>query len=152
MRKFEVFRTEGQVKKHVSQMTGAEIAFLNKKLDAIMRVKKSRHLLNRKDTGGIPHYIFRDILRNKRRRTIIEYNETLTKTGRISKRILVRDTYVVKRRFLQAHEYESCGNAVLCFVIDYETGEIITAYYNFAEDSHHTVDMSRYDEKLAICA
>lgn len=148
-KEFRIFETEGQRKKHVSQMSKDELTFLNHRLDEIRYVKKSYHLLDRKDTGKIPERIFKDILRNPSRRTIVEYNET-TRNGRVSKRILVRDARPYRIRFYQSHDIEAEGYANLCFVIDYETGRIITAYYNYDKDDHITLDMSRYDETLEV--
>lgn len=145
---FQVFKTENQRKKHISQMTDAEIKFLNEKLDKIGFIKKSYHLQNRKDTGTVPIQVFKKILSNPLRRNIVEYNET-TKHGLLSKRILVRDSRAVPVEFYQSHDIKTYGEAVLCFVIDYETGIIITAYYNFLNDEHITLDMDRYDETLS---
>lgn len=147
MEKFEVFETDNQRKKHVSQMSKEEIAFLDKKLRKIRRIVKSRHLLNRRDTGRVPIRVFKEILRDPSRRNIIEYNET-TKHGLVSKRILVRDSKTVKTRFYQSHTIEAEGDASLCFVIDYETGVIVTAYYNYANDDHETLNPYRYDATL----
>lgn len=150
LRTLPVKITEGQVKKHVLQMSNKEKDYLATTLDNVSnKVRKTYHSNNRIDTDTIGEDIYTIILK-KKNFDIVEYNLT-----RGSRRVLIRDKYVLKNKTF--HKGGKDGRVVkgdvnLCFVIDIDSGEIVTSYYNFARDNHPTIDEERYDKTLFICA
>lgn len=145
---FEVSITKGQEKKHYTQMSPKELEYLQNRLNAVKTVKKSFHLNTNKNLNKLKESLFMGVLKSKDY-SIIEYNRT-EKNGVVSRRVLVRSNRSIQRVFYQSHKYKAYGKAALCFVIDIDTNTIITAYYNYDKDTHITLDMSRYNEALAI--
>lgn len=150
-RTLTISETEGQVKKHESQMSCEEKKYLAQKLVFSKSLLKiSRHLRERIDTKDIEPNVYKMILSTKNLEDkIIEYNETHKPWG-VSHRVLVRDDQAVVTDFHKAKEKEARGKAVLCFVVDIDTNTIVTAYYNYLNDNHCTIDWDRYDGNLQI--
>lgn len=72
---------------------------------------------------------------------IIEYNQT-PRRGHTERRVLLRDYTLVKSiRITKTRTVL----ANLCFVINIDTGCIVTAYWNDANDNHNNINMSRYE-------
>lgn len=147
-----VKRTNGQVKKHVKQMSGSEIQFLARRLKLVSgSYKFSSHFLK---SERLFNMLTIERLLNSPdiKDCIIEYNETpSSKKGVVGKRVLLRSTFS-RKVLLEKKGKELLTEANLCMVIDIYTGEIVTAYWNEAGDNHHNIDMRRYNEQLTICA
>lgn len=145
-----VSKTEGQLKKHISQMKGAEIAYLARAVYGVKRnLRLSSHLKNRIDLDDVRISDIRKIIESGVAGKIIEYNETPNKFGIIERRVLVRGTETEYRKFHKGKEVEAEGYVNLCFVVNIDTGIVVTAYYNLAND-HHRIDWSRYTSSLQI--
>lgn len=139
-------KTENQRKKHVKQMTRKEQWYLREQIKNLPNIKFTKHALNN-DVDVTIEQIKNTI---KEYNYIIEYNETTDTYGKINRRVLVRSSRVYKVDFHKIDGSVIKGNANLCFVISIDTGDIITAYYNFINDEHKTIDMRRYDKTLKI--
>lgn len=139
-------KTENQRKKHVKQMTRKEQWYLREQIKNLPNIKFTKHALNNNVDVTIEQ------IKNtiKEYNYIIEYNETTDTYGKIDRRVLVRSSRVYKVDFHKIDGSVIKGNANLCFVISIDTGYIITAYYNFINDEHKTIDMRRYDKTLKI--
>ena len=139
-------KTENQRKKHVKQMTRKEQWYLREQIKNLSNIKFTKHALNNNVDVTIEQ------IKNtiKEYNYIIEYNETTDTYGKINRRVLVRSSRVYKVDFHKIDDSVIKGNANLCFVISIDTGDIITAYYNFINDEHKTIDMRRYDKTLKI--
>ena len=149
--KLPVDLTDGQVKKHVKQMNADEIVFLANKIYNIEKYRKSKHLSNRIDTKDIPFSVYKAIIKDGVARKIVEYNETPVEgSSIISRRVLIRNDKLIKTKFYKGKVQEAYGLCNLCFVIDIDTGTIITAYFNLACDNHTNIDWSRYDSDICI--
>lgn len=141
----KVKKTYGQQKKHFSQFSEVELDFLKNSLRNIdlNSITASRHLKSKNIKFDIED-IFDTLQSANLDEMIIEYNQT-PKKDILDKRVLVRsakayDVYI-------DNKIEKCN---LCFVISILTCEIITAYYNRAEDNHTSIDMRRYNCNLKI--
>lgn len=134
-------RTEGQCKKHYSQLTQDEYSVLRNKLANVHQqwlrkgVTLSYHLqekmmLNETTFNldeGMKCIMFGQI---------IEYNTTDT-----DKRVLLRSTQTI------SHEGKLVNQ---CIVVSLKTFRVVTSFLNYAEDNHTTINLDRYDETLEV--
>lgn len=138
-KKGQIFKTKGQVKKHYTQCTKTELAYLEILLKSLGSLKLSSHA-KKKDITINMDDIKKALKDNNLKNTIIEYNET---NG--DKRVLIRS----KERYLTNvnNQLVYCN---LCFVVSLIKKEVITAYYNSTKDNHDNVDLRRYNKNLQI--
>lgn len=141
----KVKKTYGQQKKHFSQFSETELDFLKNSLRNIdlNSITISKHL-RFKDIKFDLQDIFDTLQSNDLSKMIIEYNQT-PKGSFLDKRVLVRST-----KSYDVYIDNKIKKCNLCFVISILTCEIITAYYNRAEDNHTSIDMRRYNCNLKI--
>lgn len=139
-----VVKTEGQQKKHITQMTMAEInKIVNffKEHTLKQRPSVSRHL-NEKLTARacvIPKELLRDI-RQHPKETLVEYNNT---NGEPRALFRSKKSVTIKRN-------GRVISAQLCLVISLRDNKVITAYENETNDGHESCDYRRYNENLRI--
>lgn len=132
-----VKKTQGQVKKHMSQFTPNEVKQVYsakehvKKLWLKRGIKISYHLQD-KIRSGETKFSYEMTMKTMLNSTIVEYNETGS-----DKRILLRSHY-------------GANDNVQCIVVSLLTGKVITSYLNKSYDNHKTLDPRRYDKKLKI--
>lgn len=141
-----VKNTENQIKKHVSQMTPEEKAFISKRLKMVYaNYKWHPHFLNSSRLFNMLT-VERLLISPNITDCIIEYNQRGD-----DKRVLLRSTFSSHVTLEKDGEsYEADAN--LCLVIDIYTGVIVTAYWNEANDHHDNVNMKRYTADLKICS
>ena len=142
--KGKVSKTEGQIKKHYSQMTLKEKEFLKSKLNNLKREKLivSDHLQRKfigYDLSEVKNLPFKTELD-----MIIEYNER-PMNSYMDRRILVRSKKIYDVRI--GNKIEKCN---LCVVYSIITNSIITIYWNKSNDNHTSINMNRYDKNLKI--
>lgn len=147
----KVKATNGQRKKHVSQMTKDEIHYLSEKCKNIpqKKVTISKHLLQK----GISFNqvdILNTLQSPNLHSLIIEYNETPKKNGSLDSRVLIRSNISKDVQFQTKYGKVFTAPAQMCFVISLKTYEVITVYWNKTNDSHTTMDWSRYQKHLKI--
>lgn len=143
-KKSRVKVTRGQKKWHSSQLSSDQTLKL---LHTLVRMHKIHHG-NLTTSQHLHHKIARGELTVPRQAiqsalvgfpsTLIEYNETMTPQGK-RHRVLVRtqESYpIVESGRVQR------GN--LCAVIELESYQVITAYWNEENDNHKDINMSRY--------
>lgn len=142
----KVKKTEGQIKKHRSQMSNEEVEFLTHRVKEVSGFYELHpHLLNSKR-------LFKLLTMERLLHTpnledcIIEYNQRGA-----DKRVLLRSTFTT-HVLLEKKGVSKMTDAHLCLVIDIYTGIIITAYWNEADDHHDNLDMRRYNGDLIICS
>ena len=143
----EIKVTQGQRKKHVSQMSDYELRRLCRRIKGIKRLNASWHLsqkMKKKEISFTYEMIY-DVLKNIHKSHIIEYNLSMFNEQEES-RVLLRThkSYPVQ---IDGKGQVYCN---LCFVIALNTGRIVTAYWNDAKDNHKSINLNRYDEKLEI--
>ena len=134
-----VNRTYGQRKWHISQMTEETLADIHFRLRQTIQWKGWRlsdHLLKKDNITFSPEIIQRVINTGD----IIEYNETPSR-GRTSRRVLLRNSYDTHK----INTNVGITKSNLCIVIEIDTGDVITAYWNDANDNHNTINMCRYE-------
>lgn len=138
--------TENQVKKHISQMTPEETAFIAKRLKLVYaNYKWHPHFLNSSRLFNMMT-VERLLISPNIQECIIEYNQRGN-----DRRVLLRSTFSsVVTLEKDGASFEADAN--LCLVIDIYTGVIVTAYWNEANDHHDNVNMKRYNAELKICS
>lgn len=139
-----VKRTFNQKKKHYTQLSEDELNYLENKLKGLKNIRPSWHLVEKKDILVKRLDIFNVIKDSNLKELIIEYNVTLSRNG-ADKRVLLRS-----RDIYNVNIGDKNLKCNLCFVISISRGEIITAYYNSAEDNHDTINWERYDKDLKV--
>lgn len=139
-----VKRTFNQKKKHYTQLSEDELNYLENKLKGIKDIRPSWHLVEKKDILVKRLDIFNVIKDSNLKELIIEYNVTPNRDGD-DKRVLLRS-----RDVYNVNIGDNNLKCNLCFVISILKGEIITAYYNSAEDNHDTINWGRYDKDLKV--
>ena len=141
----KVKKTYMQQKKHFSQFSENEYTYLENSLKNIdlSSITVSRHLKS-KDIKFDIEDIYDSLKSTHLNEMIIEYNQT-PKGNLLDKRVLIRSiaAYDV---FINGKK-EKCN---LCFVISILTHELVTVYYNLADDKHTSIDMRRYNRNLKI--
>lgn len=123
-------------KKHGTQMTSREKAFLFQNLKAIKRWKLSSHALDRIEEKGIK-MSYNDVVDSIDKSTIIEYH--IAKCGDSED----------KRVLLRSKSLENNGDN-LHFVYSITRGVVISSWLNRAGDTHETLDWNAYDKNLKI--
>lgn len=133
--------TNGQEKKHVSQMTKYEINLLREKLLSLKlsKTKISKHLIQKMESKDMT-FTSKHFVSMMKDFNIIEFNRT-----RGQGRVLIRGNKSEK-----VMEKSIIVNANLCIVFNLTDNEIVTAYWNYSGDNHQSIDMNRYNEKLKI--
>lgn len=132
-----ISRTVGQKKMHVSSMTDADITMIYEYLIASARTAKPRltpHLAQKIASGEIKFTEAQLVEALSNPKNLVELN---TQVGSV--RVLYRSTKdyeVVLDGKLQL--------ANLCVVINLDTLDVITAYYNSSLDKHDTIIPDRY--------
>ena len=136
--------TVNQQKKHYTQMSKEELAFLKNQIQNIKDIKPSWHLENKTSIKYKMEDIFKVVNDLDLENRIIEFNTTPSRRT-LDKRVLLRskEVYSVDINGKQT-------NCNLCFVISIKSHELITVYYNEYNDFHNTIDWKRYDENLKI--
>ena len=138
-KKGTVSRTHNQKKWHVSQISKATLNAITFHFHQTIQTKGwklSWHLKKKANLTFSPEIIQRVLSTGD----IIEYNETPQKY-RKSRRILLRnshDTYKVSTNV-------GVTESNLCIVVDIDSGDVITAYWNAANDNHKSINMRRYE-------
>ena len=127
----QVKKTDGQIKKHVSQFTEKEFRFLN----SIVRGRKtqlSHHAKLRTSELNISCNKIKESLKSF---NIIEFNykEVIQEA-----RVLIRSTKEFRLDDGQIYN--------LCCVISLTENHIVTLYWNLAKDDHSTINFDRYQE------
>jgi hypothetical protein len=118
------------IKKHVRQMSNAEINYLIGKVRSAKEISTTDYSFERiKQRGGSLADIKHVLLTGY----IVEYH----KRDADSHRVLVRGT----KRY---------GNDVMCAVLDMRTNLIITVYYNRHDDHHSTLNDAAYNKHINI--
>lgn len=147
-KKGQVKKTFNQAKKHKSQLNKKEINYLLKHLWTVKRFTFSNHLKAKMAKGEVtPQIAIMKKTLVDAKECIIEYNQKLDLNGEvISRRVLLRS----KQMELVNIKGEGQVLCNLCFVVDVDTGVIITAYFNSVKDAHETLDKKRYDANLSI--
>lgn len=137
----EVSVTEGQEKKHITQMTKDEINVIINKLYSLNvgQTKLSFHLQEKLDSEELSIYKSQ-MVRLLLDFEIIEYNNT-----RGGNRVLLRG--LSKEKTISKGKIEESN---LCIVWDVDKNIIVTAYWNYSDDNHDNVDFSRYNKDLKI--
>ena len=134
-----VSRTHNQKKWHVSQISKATLSAITYRFHQTIKTrgwKLSQHLQKKANITFSPEIIQRVLSTGD----IIEYNETQQKY-RKSRRILLRnshDTYKINTNV-------GVTESNLCVVVDIDSGDVITAYWNAANDNHKNINMRRYE-------
>jgi hypothetical protein len=147
----KVKATNGQQKKHVTQMTREEISYLVQKCKNIplQKVTISKHLLQ-KGISFKKADILTTLQTSNLNSLIIEYNETPKSNGSTDKRVLIRSNISKDVEFETKNGKKFTSPAQMCFVISLKTYEVITVYWNKSNDGHTTMDWSRYQKHLKI--
>ena len=140
--KFEkiVKTTDGQQKKHYTQMTGDELKVIKRELSKvnINYIRLSEHATNH---VTIDQKQLRTIFSAY---DIIEFN-TLIK-GKECHRVLIRS-----RAKFDIVADKKLVKAQYCVVYDLTTQRVITIYANCVDDYHETINMDRYTLRKNIC-
>lgn len=137
----EVSVTEGQEKKHITQMTKDEVMAITNKLYSlnIGQTKLSFHLQEKLDSEELSIYKSQ-MVRLLLDFEIIEYNNTRGQSRVLLRGLSKEDTLVdgvIKK-------------SNLCIVWNLDTNNIVTAYWNCISDNHNTIDLRRYNANLKI--
>lgn len=144
-------KTNGQIKKHESQMNEEEKIYIEKKIRKIdvKDIKLSHHLRKKKKDIGFKIKDILDTLKSEDlQELIIEYNETPMR-GKIDRRVLLRGDRASSVEF-KSGDRVFFSPANICFVISLDTSQIITVYWNKVSDTHKTINWNRYDKNLDI--
>lgn len=134
-----ISRTQGQRKWHVSQIDEETLDDIRFQLHQTMELKGWRlsdHLRKKKNLTFSDEIVQHVIDAG----SIIEYNETPIKS-RKSRRVLLRDSRDKHKVITNLGLTESN----LCVVIDIDCGDVVTAFWNDANDNHKTIDMRQYE-------
>lgn len=137
--------TKTQVKKHVKQMGKEDIVRCCVLLKDINQLKRSRHLIKK----GVK-FSFNSIIQTLKNpnlhQNIIEYNETYKPNkDRWEQRVLINVPNEVEfktdRGVLKGY---------LKAVINVTTKEVVTVYFNETKDTHKSLNLDYYNNKLKI--
>lgn len=142
-----VKKTVGQRKKHVSMMSKAEINYLSNRVCLLQnKWSLTEHV---RFNGRLFHLAhIEELMKEDLRLSLIEFNEKTT-YGVKSRRVLLRSQFAVPT-LLQINGISEWMFSNLCLVMDIDTGDIITMYWNRVSDNHSTINMERYDQTLNI--
>lgn len=133
-----------QQKKHVSQLSTQELALIAKQLITktfTQPLTISRHLQTKIDFEEVDliEPMLDSIIDNPMA-SLIEYSRL-----RNENRVLLRSSLTYPMML----DTKLC-NTALCIVIDINTSEIVTAYYNHANDNHQHLHLDKYDKNLTV--
>jgi hypothetical protein len=123
-------------KKHVSQMTELEKAYLFKSLKSVSRWSMSKHALDRIAQKGI-NATYKDVVSTIHNSTIIEYH--------LAKYNEENDVRIVLRAKTLVN---NCYN--LNAVYSLTRKEVVSCWLNHIDDKHNTIDMKAYTRSLKI--
>lgn len=138
-KKGTVSRTNNQKKWHVSQISKVTLSAISYKFHQTIQTKGWRlswHLQKKANLTFSTEIIQRVLNTGD----IIEYNETRQKY-RKSRRILLRDSHDT----YETNTNDGVTESNLCIVVDIDSGDVITAYWNAADDNHKNINMRRYE-------
>lgn len=145
--------TNNQIKKHYSQINNEEFEYIENILKNMKRLYLTNHLKNKIIWNAIDfadidicEYILDKLNEDNLSRFIIEFNRVEDKRLGNSNRVLLRfddNVYVLNKN----NNRLKCN---ICVVLNLNTNQIITAYFNKANDYHVNINMNRYDEKLDV--
>lgn len=142
----KIKKTENQMKKHISQMTPHETAFIAKRLKKVYsNYRWHPHFSNSSRLFNMMT-VERLLISPNITDCIIEYNQRGD-----DRRVLLRSTFS-SNVTLEKDGKSFEADANLCLVIDIYTGVIVTAYWNEVNDHHDNVNMKRYTADLRICS
>ena len=127
------------MKKHISQMSPSEIDLLEYRREYLLCTRKpfkySKHFFDiAKERGVKPNDAKETVIQGN----IIEFHDRTVNGKVIDKRVLIRSKKVYK------------DNYNLCVVYSLWYKKIITAYYNYWNDNHQTIDFSQYNGNHCI--
>lgn len=134
-------RTDGQRKKHYSQLTQDEYTVLRTKLANVRQqwlrkgITLSYHLQDKMIEGDTT-FSLEEAMKCIMFGQIIEYNTTDN-----DKRVLLRSTQTI------SHEGKLVNQ---CIVVSLKTFRVVTSFLNYADDKHTTINLDRYDENLEV--
>ena len=133
-----------QQKKHVSQLSKQELALIAKQLITktfTQPLTLSRHLQTKIDFEEVDliEPMIDSIIDNPMA-SLIEYSRL-----RDENRVLLRSSLTYPMML----DNKLC-NTALCIVIDINTSEIVTAYYNHANDNHCHLHLDKYNKNLTV--
>ena len=140
--KFErkVKESVAQTKKHWSQFSDTERILLE---CCVNNLSNNYITVSEHAKTHIPffnHHFAKDVLNSC---DIIEFN--VTQRQDIQCRVLVRS----KKTFpIKENGCTKQGN--ICMVVELKTCRVISTYANYADDTHSSINMSRYDGELNI--
>ena len=141
--------TEGQIKKHRTQMSEQELTYIKQVLGPIPELKVSEHLERRRKEGKCDFQwtSLAKTLLFQFEEAIIEFNQVFNLDGSVrGRRVLFRAKHVELAE-IKGRGLVPCN---LCFVVDIDCKSIITAYYNAVTDNHSSINWKRYDASLSI--
>ena len=148
----KIKETEGQVKKHCSQMSQREKEYLLIKIfeSQVSGLTFGKHALEKITEETSPKEIL-SIISKISTSNIVEYNE-VARDGEIDKRVLIRDNESKNVVFATSEDLKNTivAKANLCVVISIKNDRIITCYWNKENDCHKSIHMDRYDKNLKI--
>lgn len=132
-----VSRTAGQDKMHVSTMTIDEVNMIHEYL--LTSAKNSK--------PSLTYHLAQKIVSGEIKFTEAQLVETLANASNLVEFNSQVDS--IRGLYRSAKDYEVLLDgklqlANLCIVINLDTLEVITAYYNKASDSHDTINPDRY--------
>ena len=151
--------TEGQIKKHRSQMSMDELSYLSIKLRRlnIKNLEFSKHFErklkrftnnNLSDLAPILFEIESILNRKDIVDLIVEYNENKNRNDR---RVLLRGDNEFSINVFDKRRGKSIKvKANLCIVVNIDKPKLITFYWNKVNDNHLTLDEFRYNKDLKI--
>lgn len=149
----QVSVTDNQVKIHRSQISELDLERIMDRIDDSFdngqKLRLTRHVKDKIYDGEIDLYLddVKDILDDLSTDKIIEYNERTFESGEVSQRALIRSDDVVNCYVKKYKKNKDCN---LCVVVDVNTLDVVTAYYNAVDDNHDNINMDRYDENLKV--
>lgn len=134
-----ISHTQGQKKWHASQISEETLDTIRFRLRQTIQRKGWRlsYHLQKKDNLTFSPEIIQYVIDTG---DVIEYNET-PRRDKTSRRILLRN-------LCDKHKVNTnigVTESNLCVVIDIDNGNVVTAYWNAANDNHKTIDMHKYE-------
>lgn len=140
--KFEkvVKKTEGQIKKHITQFTSKEEKILRFAIDSMPKqmIKVFNHSKNHLNI--LSRNLVEQVLENYE---IIEFN--VIEKCYIERRVLIRS-----KKVLTINDNGISKKANICIVLEISTGNVITAYINCKDDKHDNINMKRYTADMDV--
>lgn len=126
-------------KKHVSQMTNAEITKIRRKVDKLSVTmligSMSEYAKHRATKKGV--HVYRKALAKWLESDIVEYKTIYYDfMDKLEERVVIRS------------EYDSEFDVVI--VVNVNTHKIVTLWKNKCDDTHKTLNLSKYDRNLKI--